>query len=434
MNTKPKFLGFYFPIFLILLPAAITLRTIALISSLDEYGYFSEKLIINIASAIAIGAVIFFITYIFFERKGIKLIPSFDSPASYAPSAIVSVALALLGVYLYSFAFSQEHFIAVSKPLSVVGATLAIASAVYFVASVFIVRRRSMRRADFGIITLVFICVYIAHIYFDTTLPINSPNKTVDLMAYLSVALFFLYETRLSLGREKWRSYIAFGLIAAFLSAYSSIPSLIIYLKDGISISNSIYESLLSLTLSIFATSKILLTTTLVEDVENPVVTKIIAAHNARKAELAPDIAEPEIEEISESEDENQLSITDITMSSEDINAEPDASSSPDVNEDDSTPNNTDNTEENLTFFDTSDFELEKADESAESLAPEEENASDSLEVSEQKTAISFEEGEFVEETEPQSKENDQISTDINEEPDKEVSEEAPEDKEKLPE
>lgn len=317
MNTKPKIFGFYFPMFVILMPAAVALRSVALIKHLDEYGFFSEKLVITIANAIAIGAVLFFLSYMFTENKNIKLIPSFDSPASYAPSAAVAVALALLGVYLYTFAFTENHATKSTKPFAIVCASLAILSAIYFTVSTFIIRRRSMKRADFGIITLVFICAYVAYIYFDTTLPIGAPNKIVDQMTYLAASLFFLYETRLSLGREKWRSYISFGFIAAFMAAYSSIPSIIIYFKDGLVISNSIYESILSLTLFIFILSKILLTTTLVEDVESPIVTKIIAASKARSEAIAPAVEEEEpveVEETVEEEDENQLSITDITL------------------------------------------------------------------------------------------------------------------------
>ena len=323
MNSRPKLLGFYLPIFLVLTASAVTLRTIAAIKYLDAYGYYSEKLLFNLSTSVAAVSVIFFLTYMLFEKKDIKLIPSFTSPASYAPAAAVAVALVLLGVHLFGAGVAVYKNNTTMRMIAIGTAILAIASAFYFTLSAFIVRRRSMKRADLGIVMLVFICFYIAFLYFDTALPINAPNKIIDQMAYLGASLFFLYETRLSLGREKWRAYISFGFIAAFLLAYSSIPTLILYFVNGRVMSDSVYEAALSFALFFFALSKILLVTVLVEDKESPVVTKIIAASQKRIEELAnvesvltmpkPSNEESteELEEIPET-DENQISISDI--------------------------------------------------------------------------------------------------------------------------
>ena len=324
MNSRPKLLGFYLPIFLALTASAVTLRTIAAIKYLDAYGYYSEKLLFNLSTSVAVVGVIFFLTYMLFEKKDIKLIPSFSSPASYAPAAAVAVALVLIGVHLFDVGFTVYTNNTTMRLIAVGTAILAIASAFYFIVSAFIVRRRSMKRADLGIVMLAFICFYIAFLYFDTALPINAPNKIIDQMAYLSASLFFLYETRLSLGRERWRAYISFGFIAAFLLAYSSIPTLILYFVNGRVMSDSIYEAALSFTLFFFAFSKLLLITVLVEDKESPVVTKIIAASQKRSEQLAnaesvltaPKPANAESTEVEEEvleDDENQISITDIT-------------------------------------------------------------------------------------------------------------------------
>ena len=88
--------------------------------------------------------------------------------------------------------------------------------------------------------------------------------------------------------------------------------------------SDSIYEAALSFTLFFFAFSKLLLITVLVEDKESPVVTKIIAASQKRSEQMAnaesvltaPKPANAESTEVEEEvleDDENQISITDIT-------------------------------------------------------------------------------------------------------------------------
>ena len=106
-------------------------------------------------------------------------------------------------------------------------------------------------------------------------MPVNATNKLTDQLAYLFCALFFLYEARISLGRDKWRAYGSFGLIAALFTAYSSIPALITYLINGEIISNSIEENILTLTLFIFITARLISLTTLKEKSESRIISSM---------------------------------------------------------------------------------------------------------------------------------------------------------------
>jgi hypothetical protein len=141
---------------------------------------------------------------------------------------------------------------------------------------------------------------------FDKRLPLNAPNKAVDTVTYLFVAIFFLYEMRLSMGREKWKHYLAYGYIASLLTAYSSIPAIITYFLNGRTISNSIYETILTMALCLFITLRVLMCATLAEDKESDIVRHIREGAIKREGEVAPKIEDaPE-----EQDDENQLSIT----------------------------------------------------------------------------------------------------------------------------
>ena len=66
-------------------------------------------------------------------------------------------------------------------------------------------------------------------IYLDPTLSRGDSSKILRLTAFITSALFFLYEARISIGREMWRLYTVFGLVAAALCAYTSIPGIIVY-------------------------------------------------------------------------------------------------------------------------------------------------------------------------------------------------------------
>lgn len=332
MKNKAKLFGIYLPIFLILLPATVALRTIACLKDYDGW-YFSDKLLINIANVALVAGVIFFLTYIWTARKDISLVPSFSSAAHYIPGGVVSVALVFVAVELFitakdKFAVidplsSNRVYQIVMAVLTLAASLLALAAISYFVSSSINPKRRSVRHSDFAIITTVFFCIYVAMMYFDTIVPINSPIRITDQMAFLASTLFFLYEARLSLGRERWRHYVAYGFIASLLTAYSSIPSLIYYFVNGHTLTPRsalgdlcLYDAVLLFAIFIFITAKLLLTGMLVPDRTSPLVEKIIESADARAAELAT-LNAVEEEEIAESAEEaradgERAEVTDI--------------------------------------------------------------------------------------------------------------------------
>ena len=337
MKNKAKLFGIYLPIYLVILVATVTLKTVSCFTSLNNYGYFTEPLMMNISAALLGVGAIFFLFYIWTARRDLKLVPAFATAANYVPSAAVSVALAFVAIHLFSiarvklsawydtyliFRETVQYYPAIKMPtpeissiIALFAAVFAILSIVYFVFTGMIEKHISIRRANYGLLALLFLCFYLAYIYFDTSLPINAPNKISDQMAYLSATLFFLYETRLSLGREKWRPYISFGFIASLLTAFSSIPALIIYFAEKRIISNSIYETLLTFALFIFITAKLILTANLIEDKKSAIVEGLILSAAKREQEINPnteEAVETVEDDTAEEPDENQISITDI--------------------------------------------------------------------------------------------------------------------------
>ena len=306
---KNRLLGIYLPIYILLTIATVALKSVGAFYNLDRYGYYGGAVVMTVANLLITAGAVFFLTYTMFSKKDIRLIPSFSSPMNYVPSGIVGAALVFISVHLFRKAKGIDI-----NYVALIAAVLAVVSVAYFLLATVYEKRISARRASFGIFFLLFITFYVAYLYFDTALPINAPNKVVDQTAYLFIALFFLYEIRLSMGREKWRLYIAFGFIAALLSAYSSIPALIVYFTDGRVISNSVYESILTAALFIFISSKLLLTVSLTEDRECAFVSGLKNSASERDLELSPPAVQEEATEREEKEDdENQLSIIDIS-------------------------------------------------------------------------------------------------------------------------
>ena len=328
MKNKAKLFGIYLPIYLLLVPTAVILRTIACIKDYEGW-YFTDKLFSTLSATVLILCIIFFLTSIWTMRKDVRLIPSFSSPAHFVPGGIVSVALAFVGIELFGIVAKRfsllnrydSNFLysLIMTFVALAAAVLAFTSIAYFINSSVNPKRRSVRHSDFAILTTVFFCIYVAIMYFDTTIPINSPVRTTDQMAMLASTIFFLHEARLSLGREKWRHYVAYGMVASALTAYSSIPSLVYYfvnakpLTSSISLGNlPLYDAVLIFTLFIFITCKLFLTGKLIPNKTSAIVEKIIEAADARTAELTP--AEEIMEETTYEEaapDEFEQQLTD---------------------------------------------------------------------------------------------------------------------------
>ena len=196
MKKLNNLYGIYLPIFLLILPLTVALRTVAIFTDLTQYGHFGNDILITIAGWVVLAATLFFVSYMWLGKKDIALIPSFSSPANYIPAGLVATSLAMLGTYILALN-SKTDFTRVSpygKIVAYATPILAFVSVAYFFLSSILIARRSMRRSDFGVATLLFICMYVAYIYFDTSIPINAPTRITDEIAYLGAIMFFLGE------------------------------------------------------------------------------------------------------------------------------------------------------------------------------------------------------------------------------------------------
>ena len=296
MNKNKRLSGIYLPLLFISIVVPSVLRTVAVMRDLDiGSGYFTGgKALINASGITVFAFLVLLFTYSVAAKGEIHLRASFSTPATYIPVGAVGAALIFFAADAYTrlgaLGIPVKELLAVKHIPTIFNLSLtilAVAACVYFVTNAMIVEKSSSSRALFGICAVVFFALYAAFLYFDTALPLNAPNKIVDQMAYLAAAVFFLYEIRISLGRECWNLYVAFGFVASVLTAYSSIPSLVIYFAKGAVISNSIFETALTLSIFIFATSRTVLTLSLDEDRESDLVSLIKEIGGARAAYLA---------------------------------------------------------------------------------------------------------------------------------------------------
>lgn len=300
MKKTKRRLGIYLLLLILITAAAVVLRTLACFNDFNPTtGYFDDKLIITVADWLTVGGVVLFLSYPIASGR-VALRASFSSPMFYLPSGLVSVALLFLSAELLSKVWGllsessrlQDSLLTAELLIPLAVALLALCSIVYFLLGALIEGRCDTRRAAFGILAVLFLAVYAAYLYFDTKLPINAPTKVVDMMAYIFASAFFLFEVRISLGRDRWGAYLAFGMAAALLSGYSALPSLIVYLARGTLITNSLAEAALTMTLFIFITARVLHATRLRDDEKNPAAAAAELLSAARLADMSAEVAE----------------------------------------------------------------------------------------------------------------------------------------------
>lgn len=288
MNTKDKRLIIYLLTVLTITVGACLMRTLALIHHFDvASGYFTKSGLITSASVVICVCTLIAISYLFLGKPEKNLIPHFHGAATFIPSALLALAVV----------FALRDFFSLSAVLATVTVIAAVCFLTYLFFNPFLGKRYSTLRGAFALAPIIFLLLFATMLYTDTALPLNAPNKTVDLFAAVSAMLFFTGESRLSLGREKWGLYTILGFISISLTAYSSIPAIMVYFINGVEISLSILQSVLIFTLFIFCLSRITLTLFLSYDKEGTLAT-IISEKNSQ---------DPEI-----SNDENQMSIDDL--------------------------------------------------------------------------------------------------------------------------
>lgn len=313
MNTNSKRLGIYLAVMLILTAIATTLRTIAAIMQLDyRSGFYSEGTLIGAANVIVTLTVIGMFTYML-TAKRIKLKASFSTGATYVPTGILGVASAFIGIktFYYILNISNYRLLVIKEKtiagiirelltaqnmtaiIGILASVLAFVSIAHHFLSAFVTESKDVTRAYFAIVSISFLSLYAILIYLDGSIALNESGKVLRQTSFLLLALFFLYEARISLGREMWRIYTSFGLVAATLTAYTAIPALVTYFVNGEIISAAGSKSLASaeeyiflLAAFIFTVSRLCLTATLKEERDNELVLAFGQAARDREARV----------------------------------------------------------------------------------------------------------------------------------------------------
>lgn len=295
---------------------AIVLRTIACLGELDyNTGLFADSTLWRVSGYTVAAVTVLLLLLLAVKIEVAERRASFRGPLTYLPSGVLATALVLSAVNLIEYSAGELGNIFTRALLSrfdcltaLLVAVLALCGAGYCIASVLIPAVRSNLRANLGMLAALGFAIYTVHLFFRTDTPLNNPAKVADEMAFLSAALFMLSETRLSLGRARWKDYFIFAAVSAVLSGYASLPALVTYILRGEIISASIQQSLLLFAFTLFSVLKLINAIMLDRNRASSFVTAIDKDALASDEEKTP-------EDDAERTEPPQLSIDDIEES-----------------------------------------------------------------------------------------------------------------------
>lgn len=288
MTIKNRAIRIYLTVLALATLAASGLRAAALVKDFDFVsGHFDGKSLITAASLLTVASAIVMITYVFFADKSKGYVAQFSTPLTYVPAGAVCAAAVF---FLLNIKEAIPKLSEISKGTPITDILLllvfylAFPTVIYFILNSVSSERASNARAVCGIATVICFALYTSYLYFDTALTINNPNKIIDEMAFLLAALFFLYETRISISRESWNLYFVTGAIASSVGLYSSVPAIIATLIRDKAISESLEENVLILTVAVFIFARLILSATYNEDKRSDTITMLRDAALEREA------------------------------------------------------------------------------------------------------------------------------------------------------
>ena len=226
----------YFALSLMLALALAVLRTIAVLRHYDiATGYFDEgHLLSQLTNLLTLLALPLCLSVpMTLGGDKLRIPPARFHLLSAFSSALVAFLLIAFAALHVTEITAEVRADAPTSPrvvlTSAVSAILSVLGAVSFILTASMGAEVSAKKAFSSSSVVLFAIVYALFLYFDGELPINAPEKLLAQVTLLSVALFFLYETRVALGQPMPAVRAGLGFLALVLTVSSSIPNLIYY-------------------------------------------------------------------------------------------------------------------------------------------------------------------------------------------------------------
>ena len=284
-HIQTKF-GPYPLIAILLCVVACTLRTVATFLGVDAFGYFEHSTLYKVSAWIIVSAVVILLTLPLTYRKRRDTLVEQTTPHTFLPSLMMGM-LFLFFVGEGVFALTSEYFIpTLDKITFLLALALGLGACIYFFALAILESAINDRKANLGMTCVLFFGIYAAYLYLNVKTPRNAHIELSEEMTFIALMLYFLYEVRISLGKQKQNLYVTFALIGGILCSYCVIPTLIYYIASGCLLASSLTAFLLLCGTLAFITMRLALFEKSPTDAPIPLVEQLLTVAKAREEEV----------------------------------------------------------------------------------------------------------------------------------------------------
>lgn len=129
---------------------------------------------------------------------------------------------------------------------------LALVSSVYFVLGITSQKIGYTAKTLLCFVVILWSMASLLGLYFDISLTINNPSKILEQLALVAVTLYFLYECRFFIEKQRPALYLAVGFIASVLLGVSVLPNLIALFFFGLDVTTGFYTQISELGIFIY--------------------------------------------------------------------------------------------------------------------------------------------------------------------------------------
>ncbi|MBR5453681.1 MAG: hypothetical protein IKV54_06345 [Clostridia bacterium] len=199
------------------------------------------------------AVVIAVIAGVFFMKK-IEIVPSKHSGAGIFSGIFGGLAVAAAFVLTLI-----EQSLAEYGALDYLSLFLMIPVALYFILGA-VARIGYTPKMLLGFSVILWSAVNLLRLYFDLTYTINNPAKVSEQLLCIAFMLFFLYESRTLIGRNRPAAQLAIGNAAIILSVVSVLPNVLAYFLYGYNLSISFASQIAELGVTVYVIVRLAVT------------------------------------------------------------------------------------------------------------------------------------------------------------------------------
>ena len=214
-------------------------------------------------NAYLIALALMTVTVLLLLTRPLVMRGEYDSVPVRRPLTRLTALLSAVGTIFFSIGFfglssdMARAGIRTAEIAARIAAVAAIPGVLYLLLSAVILLEISSLRALCGMSLSVSMTAAAATLYFEPDMALNAPQKMLPMVALLSLSLFFLSDTRFSLGNAKYRSFHLTANIATLFTAVTATGAFMYLTATGefTFLNGNFYFPILAFFLYVFARS-----------------------------------------------------------------------------------------------------------------------------------------------------------------------------------